>query len=104
MKYPVLKSIAAGVLIGAAIFAFPFTIRIVGAIVFIGFLVRLIRGPRWHRYHHMHMAYANGKGFAKADFEKMTEEERENFRARMRGGCCGYSQETVVKPEEETSK
>jgi hypothetical protein len=100
MKYPILKSILAGAAIGAALFAFPFTIRIVGAIVVIGFIVRLIRGPRWYNYHSMHMAWANTRNMSKEEFEKMSPEERRDFRKKMyMQHCSEYTCYNEVKQE-----
>ncbi len=104
MKYPVLKSIGAGILIGIALFAFPLTIRIIGAVVFIGFLVRLIRGPRWHKYHHMHMAWAHSGGPMPLYFAKMSEEDRNAFMQKMRSRGCYHYAETVEEKEEKTTE
>jgi len=100
MKYPILKSIAGGMFIGLALFAFPFTIHVIGTIVFIGILLRLIRGPRWHRHGFMHMAWANMSGFSKEEFERMTPEERSVFRRKMyMEQCSKYSKYKDIKEE-----
>lgn len=98
MKYPVLKSILAGVAIGAALFMFPFTIMVVGTLVTLGFLFRVIRGPQWHRYHHMHMAWA---GVSPEAFANMSPDEKRDFRRKMYMQRCGrYTRYEEVKKEE----
>ncbi len=105
MKYQILKSIGAGILIGAALFAFPFTIRVIGTIVVIGFLVRLIRGPRWNKFHYMRMAYAGNGAHMHPHFQKMTEEERAAFMDKMsKRGCYQYTKAEVINKEENNNK
>lgn len=101
MKYPIIASIFAGIAIGFALFAFPLTIAVVGTVVTIGFLFRLIRGPRWYHHHYaMHTAWA-GAEFDKEAFDKMSPEEKMDFRRRMyMNRCSHYTGFSDMKKEE----
>lgn len=73
MTKQVLKTIAFGLLIGFAIFAFPiFLLKVFFATLIIGSVMRMLF---WRsRYHHMHMRYAWAD-----KWQNMTEEERGAF-------------------------
>lgn len=81
MNVQVLKTIAFGALIGAALFWMPFfVLKVLIFFLIIGFIFRIFRGRRYYGPH----------GWAYADkIRQMSDEEYETFKSRF-GGRCGY--------------
>ncbi|QMW06532.1 hypothetical protein [Spirosoma foliorum] len=91
MNNNLVKSIAAGVLLGAALFIMPFfLIRLVVFFLIIGALFRLFGGRRFRRG-----GWGQGRGYgympAFADrIRQMSDEEYNQFKQRFeQGGRCG---------------
>ncbi|MVM32674.1 hypothetical protein GO755_21715 [Spirosoma sp. HMF4905] len=107
MNNNLVRSIAAGLLLGLALFIMPFfLIRLVVFFLIVGALFRLFGGRRFRR-----SGWGSGRGYgympAFADrIRHMSDEEYNQFKQRFeRGGRCGdyTSQKAAENPTNETS-
>ncbi len=77
MSRQILSVILGGILAGTLIYFFPFILPVVATIFLIGFIIRLIAGPR----HWGHHAYHYEK------LRNMTDEERKAYFDKYGYGC-----------------
>ena len=106
MNNTLLRSIAAGLLIGAALFIMPFfLVRLVIFVLLISAVFRLFGGRRFRRG-----GWGRGRGYgympAFADrIRQMNDEEYTQFKQRFeRGRCEGYeSQKSTDNPANEST-
>lgn len=89
MNRGILKPIAGGVLLGAALFFIPFfVLRVIAFLLIVGLIFRLFSGRRRFGRHF------GDRRFAFADrIRNMSEEEYQNFKTNPRGvfGCDGFN-------------
>jgi len=86
-----LKSILAGLLLGAALFILPFfLLRVALFALLIGALFRLVRGPRRWGYDPRGFGRRGGPGLAFADrIRQMSDEEYATFKQERWNRCGG---------------
>jgi len=97
MNNQVIKTIAFGALLGAAIFAAPFfALKVILFFLIIGFFFRIFRGRG-----HYHRRGWNYSGWAYADkIRQMPEEEYQEFKNKYQRGC--WPQDSEKGPEKDS--
>src|SRR4051812_23894222 len=84
MAKEILKTVAAGILAGIALFMVPFFLfKVIVFFFLIKGIFRLLGGKRRWYGRGMHMAYAH-------KYQNMSEEERKLFIEKYGKGCCGW--------------
>ena len=85
MNNQVLKTIIFGALVGAALFAAPFfALKVLLVFLFIGFIFRVFRGRRYHRFG----GWRGPWGWAYADkIRGMSDQEYDDFKEKFQNGC-----------------
>lgn len=106
MNTNLLRSILAGVLLGAALFIMPFfLLRVILFFVIVGALVRLFGGGRFRRGRWGRRGFGYMPAFAD-QIRQMSDEEYSQFKQRFEQGSCGsYTDRkaSATKTNEETT-